>query len=213
MATIDRNLPRILLTVFILNAVSVTPCFGESWTAFLGTTGETMTTAIPVAFPLERSWELRPPGYWGFRSAPAVADGVVYAAALDHSLYAVEEKTRKKLWEVRAGERCSYSSPAMGREVVVFGRDDKFVYGVDLVSGETKWRVNTGHKVEGTPLIADGQVLIGSRDHHIYAIDEADGKVQWKKDLGGAVFARRTVLGDRLHSHLKRAGLDVRKPR
>jgi len=41
---------------------------------------------------------------------------------------------------------------------------------VDAVTGEERWRLQTGGEVHATPLVADGAVYIGSKDDFPYAV-------------------------------------------
>ena len=59
----------------------------------------------------------------------------------------------------------------------------------------TKWKVETGDRVESSPAIGvDGTVYVGSNDHHLYAI-HPDGSLKWKYETGAFIYYSSPAIG------------------
>jgi len=80
-----------------------------------------------------------------FRSAPTVADGVVFVGG-----------------EGRVSAREERSSSSV---------EGNHVYGIDATTGELLWRYRVDGPVESAPTVVDGTLFVGSRDSRIYALD------------------------------------------
>jgi eukaryotic-like serine/threonine-protein kinase len=140
-------------------------------------------------------------------SSPAVADGVVYFGSYDGNFYAVDAVTGTVKWKFKnTGERryaakhlhgtlpmgetmpdpfdVYLSSPAVWKGVVYFGSGDGNVYALDAVSGQEKWKFQTGDVVHASPAIVDGRLYVGSWDTYFYALDAETGTEVWRFKTG-----------------------------
>lgn len=132
-------------------------------------------------------------------SSPALANGVVYAGAIDGKLYAFDAagtrncvgtttKTCFPLWLGLAGINELPSSPAVANGVVYISSDDGRLYAFDATGGDAActgsrtggsrvcyplWWGTTGNEVRSSPAVADGIVYVGSLDGKLYAFDAA----------------------------------------
>ena len=99
------------------------------------------------------------------------------------------------------------SSPAVADGIVYFG-GSLFLYALDASTGEEKWKLKTGSRVESSPAIAEGTAYIGSADGNLYAADIETGEEKWKfkadarvdtsVDSSAAVVGDTVYFGDRL---------------
>jgi outer membrane protein assembly factor BamB len=135
-------------------------------------------------------------------ASPAVADGVVFVGSYDGAFYAVDAATGKEKWHfLTTGERrfsgsrlhgmdpvgevmpdpydVFLSSPAVADGLVYFGSGDRFIYALDVATGQQKWRGRTGDVVHASPTVADGMLYVGSWDAYFYAFDAKTGAYQW----------------------------------
>lgn len=124
-------------------------------------------------------------GRIGARQGPAVADGHVYAAAIQGGVRAFDLQTGQALWhyQPKAGkgkERVQVSGgPGAGGGLVVVGGLDGEVIALDAGNGAEKWRARVGNEVIAAPVIADGLVLVRSNDGRVTAFDAASGERRW----------------------------------
>jgi|GEM_PF-2031229 len=139
-----------------------------------------------------------PPGtvLWRFRPAGTIygtpgfdpSTGRLYFGASDKHLYALDARGLF-LWAVKTGDNVA-SRPLVTRGTVVFGSEDRLVYGLDAETGAPRWApVETDAAVVSWPALVDGLVVIGSDDGTVYAIDPVDGTVPWRYTTEKAVEA------------------------
>ncbi len=73
-------------------------------------------------------------------SAPVIADGRVFVAAIDaHTVHAIDVATGKIAWSYTAGARVD-SPPTIYRGLALFGSADGHVYAVSAADGKLAWR-------------------------------------------------------------------------
>ena len=90
-----------------------------------------------VSANLKPGWKTK---IGGRLSAVSIADGKLYVAQVDaHTLYALDEKTGKELWQYTAGGRID-SPPTIYEGRAIFGSADGWVYCLRADTGELIWR-------------------------------------------------------------------------
>jgi len=111
----------------------------------------------------------------GVDSSPVVADGAVYIASNDGTLYAVQATTGKPMWTLHT-PRPIYSSPAVAHSVVYAGTEGggPVLFALNASTGKQLWSfslTNTNTAVPDSPAVANGVVYFGFSDGNIYAFD------------------------------------------
>ena len=92
-------------------------------------------TTVPDS--LSRKWSTI---LGGKLTQPVSTNGKVFVASSDeHTVYALSEKTGKKIWAYTAGGRID-SSPTLYKGMALFGSADGWVYALDASNGELAWR-------------------------------------------------------------------------
>src|SRR6266446_5082343 len=86
-----------------------------------------------------------------------------------------------------------FSSPTVSGDTAYFGSDDSYLYALNALNGELKWKFKTGDVVYSSPAVADGVVYIGSHDGYLYAVDEKTGDERWKFKTGNRVYSSPAV--------------------
>jgi len=118
-----------------------------------------------------------------FENAAAVANGILYVAALG-TLYAFDAATGTQKWSVLIGVGAgSYSSPVIANGVVYVGSYDGNLYAYDANSGASKWNATTGNEITSSPAVANGLVYAGSLDGKVYAWNATTGANVWATPL------------------------------
>src|SRR5229473_2672902 len=82
-----------------------------------------------------------------------------------------------------------FSSPTVSGDTIYFGSDDTYLYALNALTGELKWKFKTGDVVYSSPAVADGVVFVGSHDGYLYAVDAQTGKHRWSFKTGYRVYS------------------------
>lgn len=160
---------------------------------------------------LELKWAFAVPGANRVRSQPGVAGGGLYFGAPDGTVYALDAKTGCVRWTFRAGAEVRTGvtiSPWVAGEtperhpVGYFADLVAWVYAVDLVTGELKWKVKVDEHPTATttaqPQLVDGVLYqpVSSLEEaaaadpayecctfrgSVVALDARTGKTIWKR--------------------------------
>ena len=144
-------------------------------------------------------------------TAPAVADGVVYAGSDDHSLYALAADSGELIGSFATGDVIR-STPTIVDGKVFFGSNDNHLYAVDAATGQQLWKYDTGEWVQYSPAVGGGRVYFGAPaggDRRVHAVDAATGEVAWTSEhpfpiganhtpthIGGKVYAQGAEYGE-----------------
>jgi outer membrane protein assembly factor BamB len=117
-------------------------------------------------------------GRVGVRQGPVVADGRVYAAAVEGGVRAFDLQTGKTVWHYASKLRLS-GGPGAGDGLVVIGGLDGQVIALDAATGTEKWQAKVPAEVIAAPAIGLGSVFVRSNDGHVTAFDAATGERRW----------------------------------
>ncbi|QNP40658.1 outer membrane protein assembly factor BamB [Lysobacter solisilvae (ex Woo and Kim 2020)] len=117
-------------------------------------------------------------GRMGVRQGPAVADGRVYAAAIEGGVRALDLQTGKPVWHYESKRQLS-GGPGAGDGLVVVGGLEGEVIALDAATGTEKWQAKVPAEVIAAPTIGLGSVFVRSNDGHVTAFDAATGERRW----------------------------------
>ncbi|MFC0272380.1 PQQ-binding-like beta-propeller repeat protein [Metabacillus herbersteinensis] len=237
------------------NDKKITPKSGTDWTMFHGDAQHTGYAKDTLEAGLNLGWTYRTPGTI-LTSSPAIVDGIVYIGTRDedsnehHAIHAVNQKTGKKLWQVKADAQVQ-SSPAVADGIVYASSIRGTLYAMDAKTGKIIWEksvgkdevqrawmyysptidngvvyqaystgsggammaldANTGEElwnaplaggwiVESTPVVQDGKVYVGADGGWLIAIDASTGKEIWRqKPAGGWMHSMPSISEGRVY--------------
>lgn len=117
-------------------------------------------------------------GRLGVRQGPVVADGRVYAAAIEGGVRAFDLQTGKSIWSYDSKLRLS-GGPGAGEGLVVIGGIDGEVIALDASTGAEKWQAKVGSEIIAAPAIGMGMVFVRGNDGRVTALDVASGERRW----------------------------------
>ncbi|MBL8263872.1 MAG: outer membrane protein assembly factor BamB [Xanthomonadaceae bacterium] len=128
----------------------------------------------------------------GLTQGPVVADGRVYAAAIEGGVRALDLQTGALVWQYKTDLELS-GGPGAGEGLVVVGTLDGEVIALDSATGTERWKAKVVSEVIAAPAISQGAVVVRSNDGRVTAFDITDGKRRWfwNRDL-----PRLTVRGN-----------------
>ena len=131
---------------------------------------------------------------------PVASNGIVYIAAPDRFLSAIDAVSGKTLWR---------TNEATARESIGLSADEKLIYGKtmnnDVVAFKTGgdkpelvWRLNAGFGYEHVPsmLIEEsGMVYFGTKSGVVYAIDPVKQEMVWVHKIDNSMVNTVNVIG------------------
>ena len=126
-------------------------------------------------------------------AAPTVSDGVVYAASLDGSVYALSatppDETGLLLWQKDLGAALP-GSITIGDGLVYAGGFGSTMYALDAGSGDVVWEVPAEDWIWNGAVLLDDRIIFADVAGNVYALDAATGRSLWMTAAGGQVKAR-----------------------
>ncbi|SEA56555.1 Outer membrane protein assembly factor BamB, contains PQQ-like beta-propeller repeat [Flavobacterium gillisiae] len=164
----------------------------------------------PKTKPSEK-WVFKPglgPGFGVHRLA--AANGIVVSGSLDGNVIALDMSSGKQRWFYKIEEDTNqnystFSYPTfLGSTVFIgtfdHGNDsfDKYLYAIDIVSGQKKWKSQIIGGVEGSPKVHDGNIYFGSTKGYLYSINAANGQENWKVTVGDKFFSSVAINLDNI---------------
>ncbi|MES2772976.1 MAG: PQQ-binding-like beta-propeller repeat protein [Bacteroidota bacterium] len=91
----------------------------------------------------------------------------------------------KEKWRF-ASEANVVNTPAVTKDIAIFGNSLGKIQAVDLKTGKATWNYQTGGAIYSSAAVKDEKVVIGSGDGNIYCLNKT-GKLLWKVKAGAAV--------------------------
>lgn len=196
-------------------------------------TADTLTAVIPAAVvpvytmtvtyhrspALERPPRSDPaapiaPAVWTFDAGAPVwadvsfADGVLYVAADDGRLHALDSRTGRRRWSFATGGALR-ARPVRDGDAVFVQSDDGFLYRVGAADGRQRWRVRIAEKpIVRLPFddprsrydyrasavtVSGGRLYLGTHAGHVLALDASSGAPRWDFAARDSVLATPVV--------------------
>ncbi len=107
-----------------------------------------------------------------YYSSPALTDSAVVFGGQDQRLHALDRRSGKPLWELKAKGRVD-SSPVVSGDRVVVGSHDGRLYLVELATGKLVDSFEVGGRISGTPAVGPKLVVVGTESNEVYAFGDA----------------------------------------
>lgn len=132
-------------------------------------------------------------------AGPAIADDMIFAAASDHILYALDFQGQEK-WRFTAGHAL-WGTPAVNGELVYLPALDHRIYALDMTTGQQAWVTeDTKGAIVSTPTLGpDGRLYFGTFASQLVALERENGKLLWQIPTSGWVWASPLLVDDTLY--------------
>jgi outer membrane protein assembly factor BamB len=179
----------ILILTFWFGAASIADA---DWPLFRGNALMTGVGAAKLPEQLDERWTFKAGDM--IEGAPAIVDGVVYAASLDKHLYALDLATGKQKWKVKLG--ASKASPSVKAGRVYLGDLDGKFYCVNAADGKVLWTFEAEGEIQASANFHGDNIIFGSHDSNLYCLNP-EGKKVWDAKVDGPINAAAAVVGDR----------------
>ena len=126
-------------------------------------------------------------------SGPAFVGGDLYCGARSGYFYRADSRNGRIVWLNRDSQGDIFTSPAITKDLVVFGSEDGGVYAVNRENGDKKWRFDTG-KLPSSPLVAGDKVILGA-DGVLQVLKLATGEPLWNYEVSDGIAAPSFIHG------------------
>jgi len=124
----------------------------------------------------------------------AVRDSRAYVGNYDGVFVCADIQRAKTLWRHKDGDLPIFSSPAVGKDVVIFGSRDKRVHCLKRENSEVVWTFDTLGEVDSCPVICSDKVVVGSNDGRLYLLRLTDGEQLWSYQIGEPIVSSPAVV-------------------
>ena len=129
----------------------------------------------------------------GFWAAPLVVNDIVYAAGMDHQLYALDVETGNVIWKQDMGGAIG-SQPFLDGDHFYLGTFNRAVFEVSL-EGEIRAEYETENWVWGTPQLVDGVLYVTDLSGFVYALDANNNLSEiWKVEAASNGIRSRPLI-------------------
>jgi outer membrane protein assembly factor BamB len=166
----------------------------------------------PVEFKVRPPFRRTP--VWTFHAGgllefpPSIGYGKIFIANNPGTVFAIDERTGKRLWLHRE-HRCTAASPAIGKHLVFISMlnklpcnashgEDGLILALDAETGKVVWRQKIGPS-ESSPLFAGDLVVVGDWAHNVSAFTSTTGTLRWRFHSGGEVKGGVALAGGRIY--------------
>jgi outer membrane protein assembly factor BamB len=137
-------------------------------------------------------------------STPATDGKLIYAASMDHHVYAFKQENGSQVWKSEDLGGALVGALALSPQNVLFiGTISSKMIALDAASGKTLWQTPAKGWVWADPLIAGDLVIFSDLEGNVYTLDAASGSIKWQiqPDTGAnrAITAAPVVAKDSLY--------------
>jgi outer membrane protein assembly factor BamB/predicted phosphodiesterase len=91
------------------------------------------------------------------------------------------------------------STPAVTKDLVIFGNQNGEIQALSLKDGKKKWSFQTGGSIFSSPAVQGDRVVLGSGDGYVYCLNVKSGIVNWKIKTGAAVLGSPVIKRDTIY--------------
>jgi eukaryotic-like serine/threonine-protein kinase len=137
-------------------------------------------------------WSFDPPPVSGIFSAPAIANGVVFATGRNF-VFALDAATGRQIWDRPLSHQPNISSASVANGIVYVGGNGLFA--LSASDGRIVWSVPSAGTHVTMPAVAKGKVFVNSQGSNpgLAAFDAATGALLWRNQMTGESSATASV--------------------
>ncbi|MEM7146144.1 MAG: PQQ-binding-like beta-propeller repeat protein [Verrucomicrobiota bacterium] len=131
---------------------------------------------------------------YAIEGTAAIAGGKVFVGGQDGIVRGFDCVSGEPAWEgyetdgkITGGINVWEDPNEPGRELLLVGSHDYFLYALDAATGEFVWDYETENFVNGTPTIGNGNAIIGGCDNYLRLISMATGDQIAEADIAAYI--------------------------
>lgn len=114
-------------------------------------------------------------------SDPAFFEQFLYVG-MRSGLVAINAQNGKTVWQFKT-ERPISSRPLIMQELIFVSCEDHFVYALDRIDGQEKWRTEMNRRLEVPPILTSNALIIADRGGKIVALERPFSSVEIKPTI------------------------------
>ncbi|NNE48132.1 MAG: PQQ-binding-like beta-propeller repeat protein [Rhodothermales bacterium] len=152
--------------------------------------------------------------------APLITENLAIFIDRDNRIHAVNREDGQSVWIVSGqqdiplpwgheGFDYLLASPILVGSTIVIGTGDGVVYGIDLDTGEERWKFQTGGRIRSSASVLDDVAFIGSGDGIVYGISTETGAEVWRFETMGSKLNAADWGFDRTQIHSSPTVIDT----
>jgi outer membrane protein assembly factor BamB len=122
-------------------------------------------------------------------AASAAMDGdMAYVGHHENEFLAIDLQKGDVIWRFKSpSDQPFMSSPALTKDLVLVGCDDKMLHCLKRADGKPLWSFTAKGKITSSPVIAKDRVLFGDERGRVYLLALNDGAQIWTYEIGAPV--------------------------
>ena len=126
----------------------------------------------------------------------AVDRGFTYVGDYDGKFTCMELSSGRELWSFKddATDLPFIAAPSLSNDRVFIGSRDRHVYSFDKKSGKLVWKVNTGGRVDASPVLVKDALIVATMRGDLMIMNASDGRTRWSYELGSPVTGNPAVI-------------------
>lgn len=132
-------------------------------------------------------------------ATPLICDSTLYIGTIEGRLIALSLSQRDTLWSYATEGQISASPNRVefdGRDAILFGSYDNYLYCVDRLSGEGINRFLSGYYINGAVAVQDSYALFGGCDAWLRIIDCQQGTMTDSLQMAGYIPSSAAISDD-----------------
>jgi outer membrane protein assembly factor BamB len=116
----------------------------------------------------------------------AAADGIIFAAASNGNVYAINSSTGQQIWmQITANrENSVWSSPAVSSGRLYVGTRDHNLYCINETTGSILWQFLSNNEIDSSPVATTNKVIFNTINGTSYCLNSETGSLQWTSNYG-----------------------------
>ena len=126
-------------------------------------------------------------------SSPTLANGLVYFAANDGYVYALD-KEGARVWRYQTDSTTITSSPTVVNGTVYVAASS--LYALNASDGSLLWHDSFADGVSSSPTVNNGVIYITEGDGNLYALNASDGTQIWHYQIGMFTYASAPTVSN-----------------
>lgn len=127
---------------------------------------------------------------------PLLQGGVLYAAAFQGAVTALDLRSNQQLWSKEASTHTDLAADA---DNLYFSDSTGRVHALDRLTGDELWVQDQllRRRLSG-PASVGGYLLVGDYEGYLHILDKSDGQLVGRRDLGGRISMQPVVRDDQI---------------